>query len=62
MSGRELGERLTLLRPETKVIFISGYTEDAVGRHGLLPAEVEFLPKPLSPSKLAVIVREMLDR
>jgi len=62
MSGRELAERLTVLRPETKVLFISGYTDDAVVRHGLLPAKVEFLAKPLSPSKLVAKVREMLDK
>lgn len=62
MSGRELSERLLLLRPELKVLFTSGYTDDSVVRHGLLTAEVEFLPKPFSPGGLALKVREVLDK
>jgi two-component system cell cycle sensor histidine kinase/response regulator CckA len=62
LSGRELAERLRALRPQMKVLFITGYTDDALVRHGLLPTEVELLPKPLSPSKLVAKVREVLDK
>ncbi|HMR65121.1 MAG TPA: response regulator [Anaerolineae bacterium] len=62
MSGPQLAEQLSLLRPHLKVLFMSGYTDDAVVRHGLLTAEVEFLAKPFSPHKLAAKVREVLDK
>ena len=62
ISGRELAMRLRALRPQMKVLFITGHTDDALIRHGLLPAEVELLPKPLSPSKLIAKVREVLDK
>jgi CheY-like chemotaxis protein/two-component sensor histidine kinase len=62
MSGRELAEQLQQLRPELKVLFMSGYTDDAVVRHGLLTAQVEFLAKPFSPLGLVAKVRLVLDR
>ena len=61
MSGRELAEAIAGARPETKVLFMSGYTDDAIVRHGVLEAGIKFLEKPFSPQTLAVKVREVLD-
>jgi PAS domain S-box-containing protein len=61
MSGGVLAERLTLLRPQLKVLFMSGYMDDAVVRHGLPAVEMHFLAKPFSLSVLVAKVREVLD-
>lgn len=61
ISGRELAERLKLKRPETRVLFMSGYTEDAIIRHGVYTAQAAFIGKPFSPAALAAKVREVLD-
>jgi PAS domain S-box-containing protein len=61
MSGRELADLLREARPEARVLFMSGYTDEAVLRHGVLEANVSFLQKPFSPASLARKVREVLD-
>jgi signal transduction histidine kinase len=61
MSGRELAERLAPLRPDLSVLYMSGYTDDAVIRHGVLGAGTAFLQKPFTPSALISRVRETLD-
>lgn len=60
MGGGELAEQLQALYPQLKVLFISGYADDTMVRHKVLTAEMEFLPKPFSPKKLASKVREVL--
>jgi CheY-like chemotaxis protein len=61
MSGRELADRLRIERPEMRVLFISGYTSDAIGRHGVLDENIAFLEKPFTPASIARKVRELLD-
>jgi len=61
MSGRQLADRLRQLRPEMKVLFVSGHTEDALVRGGGSESAFEVLPKPITPSTLARKVRRVLD-
>jgi len=61
MSGSELAEQFAEFRPASKVLYMSGYTDDAIVRHGILRPGIAYLQKPFSPDALARKVREVLD-
>jgi two-component system cell cycle sensor histidine kinase/response regulator CckA len=61
MSGRQLAERLKGVRPDLKIVYMSGYTDDAVMRLGVLERQVAYLQKPFTPEGLVRKVREVLD-
>lgn len=61
MGGKVMSEWLKVTYPDLKVLFTSGYTDDAIAHHGVLDAAVEFLPKPYTPATLTRKVRELLD-
>ncbi|HSR53689.1 MAG TPA: response regulator, partial [Acidobacteriota bacterium] len=61
MNGKELARRLSSSMPGLKVIFMSGYTEDAIDRHGVLEPGTHFLQKPFKPPALVSLIREILD-
>jgi CheY-like chemotaxis protein len=61
MSGRVMAEWLKTTHPDLKILFTSGYTDDAIAHHGVLETGFAFLSKPYTPATLARKVREMLD-
>jgi PAS domain S-box-containing protein len=61
MSGQKLWERLAPRRPDLRVLFVSGYADDAIGDPGVLSPELAFLQKPLVPGQLLIKVRSVLD-
>jgi DNA-binding NtrC family response regulator len=61
VSGKELAERLLLVRPGLLVLFMSGYSDAAIARHGELTPGATFLQKPVAPDALLRTVREILD-
>jgi CheY-like chemotaxis protein len=62
INGRELGRRAQQIRPGIKILYMTGYSRNAVVHQGRLDEGVELLEKPISQAKLALRVREMLDR
>jgi PAS domain S-box-containing protein len=61
MNGRELAQRISSLRPEAKVLYMSGYTENAIGHNGTLDEGITLLQKPFTLPALKAKVREVLD-
>jgi len=62
LGGKELADRMKIICPECKVLFMSGYTDDALANHGVIGKNLEFLEKPFSPSRFTLKVREILDK
>src|SRR6185503_7961329 len=61
MSGKDLADRVSQLHPGIRVLYMSGYTEDTIGHHGMLENGVSLLQKPFTPTSMARKVREVLD-
>ncbi len=61
LSGRELATKIAASRDNLKVLYISGYTDDSIFRHGVLEGGMAFLQKPFNLKAIAEKVREVLD-
>ncbi|MGC2473764.1 MAG: ATP-binding protein [Candidatus Sulfotelmatobacter sp.] len=61
MNGRELAQRISQIRPNAKILYMSGYTENVIGENGILDAGVRLLQKPFNLRDLKTMVREVLD-
>jgi two-component system, cell cycle sensor histidine kinase and response regulator CckA len=61
MNGRQLAEKLLLIRPKIKILFTSGYTENAIAHHGIIEKDLNFIGKPYSSHDLAHKIRQLLD-
>ena len=61
-SGQEIANRMKARRPNTRVLFMSGYTDEAIVHHGVVDSDVAFIQKPFTPVALAKKIREVLDQ
>jgi two-component system cell cycle sensor histidine kinase/response regulator CckA len=62
MSGNQLVEHARPLRPDMRVLYVTGYSEEAIARQGQLTEGIELLPKPFTPGVLTAKIRQILDR
>jgi DNA-binding NtrC family response regulator len=62
MSGGEIEKRLKTSRPDMKVLYMSGYTDNAIVHHGILDHDKAFIQKPFTPDSLGQKIREVLNR
>jgi CheY-like chemotaxis protein len=60
MNGREVARQIAQIRPKARILFMSGYTADAIAHRGVLDADIEYLQKPFTPDSLARKIRETL--
>jgi CheY-like chemotaxis protein len=61
MSGREVAAKSAVIHPEMRILYMSGYADQAIVHHGVLDEGTNFIQKPFSPHALAIKVREVLD-
>jgi nitrogen-specific signal transduction histidine kinase len=62
MSGRELADRVATIRPEIKVLYMSGYTDNTISHHGILEEGIDYIQKPFTVEGMARKIREVLDK
>jgi DNA-binding response OmpR family regulator len=62
MSGHELVELARPVRPDMRILYVSGYSDEAIARQGQLTQGIELLSKPFTPGVLTAKIRELLDR
>lgn len=62
MSGPEMVRKLRVDAPDLKILFMSGYTESMIGKHGVLDQEIHYIQKPFGPNEIARKIRETLDQ
>jgi CheY-like chemotaxis protein len=62
MNGQELADAIQEMRPDMQIIFMSGYTDDVISHHGVLEPGVNFIQKPVTPSRLTKVLKEVLRK